>query len=452
MFNTRKNSYIRAYCGSTVCLFALACGRVDHQFGKDGAGGDPSVSGAHTNGNVPASGGTLSTSPGFGGAPFTILGSGGAPLVPATTGGAAPTPVATGGMPSTSSTSSAGGAAGGGGAGGLLLFECTSGTKRCAGNAVQTCEAGTWQTPVECGASAPICSGAGVCGVPPSCEGLVNTCGPASNAACCASPVVPGGTFDRSNDGTHPATVSDFRLDTYEVTVGRFRKFVAVFTQDMISAGAGKNPNNGSDPGWDPNWNTQMSANAIALEAALKCSGTTWTDAPGANENLPADCMNWYEANAFCIWDGGRLPTQTEWNYAAAAGTEQRQYPWSNPAGSTAIDCSYANYMGAANGTAYCVSPEAGAPNRVGSESPKGDGKWGQADLAGNIDEWNLDWLGTYKNPCTNCANFTPGIGRILSGSAFNHPASALLTSYQGGNHSPEGRSANFGVRCARLQ
>jgi len=220
----------------------------------------------------------------------------------------------------------------------------------------------------------------------------------------------------------------------------------------MVPVGAGTNPNNTSDPGWDVAWNAQMSADAATLATALKCNGTTWTAAAGSNENLPATCMNWYEANAFCIWDGGRLPTQNEWNYAAAGGSEQRQYPWSSPAGSVAIDCSYANYMGVAAGTDYCVAPTVGAPNRVGSESPKGDGKWGQSDLSGNIDEWVIDWLGSYKNPCNDCINFTAGIGRVLTGSAFNHPASALLTSYQGGNHTPSGRSANFGVRCARLR
>ena len=49
---------------------------------------------------------------------------------------------------------------------------------------------------------------------------------------CCKSLLVPGGTFDRSYDGVdfmdpnYPATVSDFYLDKYEITVGRFRQFV----------------------------------------------------------------------------------------------------------------------------------------------------------------------------------------------------------------------------------
>jgi len=75
-----------------------------------------------------------------------------------------------------------------------------------------------------------------------SCSGLAATCGPSGNASCCSSSVVPGGTFSRSNDATYPATVSDFVLDTYEITVGRFRKFVAVYSQSMIAAGGRKEP------------------------------------------------------------------------------------------------------------------------------------------------------------------------------------------------------------------
>jgi formylglycine-generating enzyme required for sulfatase activity len=55
-------------------------------------------------------------------------------------------------------------------------------------------------------------------------------------------------------------------------------------------------------------------ANTAALVTAVKCSSTyqPWTDAPGANENKPMSCVTWYEAMAFCIWDGGYLPTVNE--------------------------------------------------------------------------------------------------------------------------------------------
>src|SRR5664279_1243102 len=58
----------------------------------------------------------------------------------------------------------------------------------------------------------------------PSCA---RTCGPSRTSDCCGSSVVPGGTYFRDvveagvEGGASPATVSSFRLDTYEITVGR---------------------------------------------------------------------------------------------------------------------------------------------------------------------------------------------------------------------------------------
>src|SRR5262245_39454717 len=98
-----------------------------------------------------------------------------------------------------------------------------------------------------------------------SCEALSDGCGPMGNRSCCESPRVSGGTFyrgyDVAFDGMYPdmdapATVSTFRLDRYEVTVGRFRRFVeaGMGTQENPPApGSGARTLNGEadQGGWE---------------------------------------------------------------------------------------------------------------------------------------------------------------------------------------------------------
>jgi formylglycine-generating enzyme len=305
--------------------------------------------------------------------------------------------------------------------------------------------------------------------VMPACP---TTCGPSGNSNCCASSVVPGNaagamlagaTFYRGHDAaadtaykdmTKPATVSDFRLDTYEVSVGRFRAFVNAgrgTQQDPPAAGAGAHAKI-SGSGWDSSWNASLAADTNALKAAVKCSATyqTWTDTAGANEALPINCLTWFEAMAFCIWDGGYLPTEAEWQYAASGGSEQRSYPWSNPASSLAADCSYANYNIQQPTGTYCTNGTTGATNRVGSESPKGDGKWGQSDLGGNVFEWILDWSNsTYPTPCNDCANLNAASGRVLHGGSFYELQHDMRTGMRYGIV-PTSRLFTVGLRCAR--
>jgi len=237
------------------------------------------------------------------------------------------------------------------------------------------------------------------------------------------------------NNSQYPATISDFYLDKYEATVGRFRTFV--------NAGKGTqanppSPGDGAHPliagsGWQSAWNTQLKANTDQLKASLNPeTPCTWTAAPGTKENRPSNCMTWYEAFAFCAWDGGRLATDAEWNYAAAGGNEQRQYPW----GSAAPDSTYAVY-GAAT------------IQNVGSRSPKGDGKWGHVDLAGNVWEWTLDWLGSLPVPCSNCANLTAASNRVVRGGSYGSAASEFVSSYRG-SFTPSSRRRDSGPRCVR--
>jgi formylglycine-generating enzyme len=268
-----------------------------------------------------------------------------------------------------------------------------------------------------------------------SCTGLARTCGASRTEDCCATALVPGGTFNRSNDPSAPAVVSTFRLDLFEITVGRFRNFVAHYAQDMIPAGAGKNPNNPSDPGWTLDYNTSLPATASALMAGLHGPNETWTDAPGPNESMPIVKITWYDAFAFCAWDGGRLPTEAEWNYAAAGGAEQRTYPWGNnaPGPDTQLAVWGCHYPGCS--VAPVGHPIAGAA------------RWGHLDMSGNSWEWTRDTSTAYLVPCNDCVIDVSGQKAVRSGSAGS-PLDQLPTTVRL-SASPSDRLAT-GARCAR--
>jgi formylglycine-generating enzyme required for sulfatase activity len=278
---------------------------------------------------------------------------------------------------------------------------------------------------------------------------------------------VPGGDFFRSYDGistngaskAYSATVSTVSLDKYEVTVGRFRAFVAATVGGWHpAAGAGKHShlnggaglNGGAETGWDSSWDSNIAAQQADWTTNLSCEPTyaTWTSSAGANEDHPINCVDWFEAYAFCIWDGGFLPTEAEWNYAAAGGDEQRVYPWSAayPPGSTTLDCSHANYSKDWPTTA-CV---ASGTSKVGADSPLGDGKWGHCDLAGNVFEWALDWFLTpYAASCNDCAELSATTTRVIRGGGFDGSPACLLNSLRE-DSTPLGRSESIGLRCAR--
>jgi formylglycine-generating enzyme required for sulfatase activity len=169
--------------------------------------------------------------------------------------------------------------------------------------------------------------------------------------------------------------------------------------------------------------------------------------------------ISWYLTMAFCAWDGGFLPTEAEWNYAAAGGDQQRAYPWSNPAGSLSIDPSYASYGDGQNNGIGCLGD--GMPDctlgdlvAVGSK-PSGDARWGQSDLAGNVWEWTLDtYSPTYPSPCMDCAcldcpNVIVDRERVIRGGEFRNAPSGLRTGLRFSTL-PSYPGDSLGFRCAR--
>jgi formylglycine-generating enzyme required for sulfatase activity len=307
----------------------------------------------------------------------------------------------------------------------------------------------------------------------------ITTCGPGGSGteSCCASLEVSGGTFYRTyaNDGGGPAaeadqaTVSTFRLDRYEVTVGRFRRFVSAAMPTVYgpkgwtpSAASGKHAHlnggrglsNGSSPGtYEPGWALSSNGGLELTDAKLTCDPAyaTWTAVPAGNENRPINCVNWFESYAFCIWDGGFLPSEAEWEYAAAGGSQQREYPWGAETPGTRDE--YAIF--GAGYYATCYYPDGGPCGDATNIAPvgtaaRGAGAWGQFDLAGNVFEWNLDSAAGYANPCTDCFSMqVPLYYQRLRGGDFGSTVQFLLPAYRGEDPTTT-RSYGLGFRCAR--
>jgi len=284
---------------------------------------------------------------------------------------------------------------------------------------------------------------------PPS-PACPTNCGPGGTDNCCTTGSVTGATYNRSNMAGAAATVSTFDLDKYEVSVGRMRAFVngGGGTQAMPPAtGSGANAKI-ADSGWQAAWNASLPATTTALRNQLKCDPmfATWTDNPGANEARPQNCVSWYVAFAYCASVGGHLPTEAEWNLAAAAGSEQRMYPFTG-----AIDDTRASYF--IDATKQCFGDGVNGCSladlvAVGTKSA-GDGKFGQSDLAGNVKEWTLDgYTATYATPCTDCANLDTSGEKVSRGGAYSDSAASVATTVR--SHAlPTTRAATLGFRCA---
>jgi formylglycine-generating enzyme required for sulfatase activity len=240
----------------------------------------------------------------------------------------------------------------------------------------------------------------------------------------------------------HDVTVSDFFLDTFEVTVGRFRKFVDLY--DRIAKplrGDGAHPLV-PESGWQASW--QVPPNSDQLIEEITCSNHTWTDTPAKNELLPINCVRWEIAFFFCFWDQGRLPTEAEWEYAAAGGSENRLYPWGNDRpdprravfdcmGDGVIDCTLSDIL------------------EVGS-APLGKSRWEQYDLAGSVWEWALDMYDaefySEVETCEDCANLQNGEVRIVRGGSWNYFDYNLRSVYR--KYIPDYHFYSMGIRCAR--
>ncbi len=201
---------------------------------------------------------------------------------------------------------------------------------------------------------------------------------------------IPEGSFLMGNNGTsysdddefpeHSVNLPEYWISKHEITRGQYRQF--------MKAGGYSESSYWSSEGWD--WRVMVTRSQPAYWAEVQDWGTgNFTQ----TENHPVAGVTYYEAEAFCNWAGGRLPTEAEWEKAArGTGDPPNMWPWG---GSWNVENSnnWLDHNVAGGGyQKYQTAP-------VGSY-PAGASPYGCMDMAGNLYEWCKDWYMTYPgNP-----------------------------------------------------
>ena len=188
-----------------------------------------------------------------------------------------------------------------------------------------------------------------------------------------------------------PVTLGSFYIDQYEISVRQF----AAYLNDI---GGYENMCGGFDcaiTGFETQF-TYLLNNFSIMEAKV------------GNENFPINWVSWYGANAYCIWAGAHLPTESQWEYAARA-VDGRIYPW----GSAAANSDLAIFGGSRNEASFFAAFE------PVDALPAGVSPFGAYNMAGSVREW------VQESPAIDKER------RILRGGSWIKPADQLYTYYR---------------------
>jgi iron(II)-dependent oxidoreductase len=245
---------------------------------------------------------------------------------------------------------------------------------------------------------------------------------------------VDDGNFVFDNEKwSHAVEVRPFRMARAPVTNAQFAGFV--------DAGGYR-----EQRWWDhEGWAWRVGAAATAPLYWRRESGV-WRRRYFDREEIlvddePVIHVNWHEAAAWCRWAGRRLPTEAEWEFAAATVPGmpgiKRRYPW----GEAAPAAETANLYGTAG---RCVPVGACAA---------GDSAWGLRQMIGNVWEWTADWFRPYPGfVCDPYAEYSaPWFGnhKVLRGGCHATGASLIRNTWRN-FYMPDRRDVFAGFRtCA---
>jgi formylglycine-generating enzyme required for sulfatase activity len=203
---------------------------------------------------------------------------------------------------------------------------------------------------------------------------------------------IEGGTMIADPGTGAGASLSHaFFLDKFEVTVARFKGWIAAGKPAPCNSGTCSVDIPGGPYEARMKWSSTWNGAASFTKAGWDDPGTCIAGIAGTSpelhfrkaDDLPINCVTWFQAVAFCAWDGGkRLPTWYEWTRAARGANGQRIYPWGN----IPPDCTHAIYgrTDTFGGCGFADRPGV----TVAGVTPEGI-----FDMGGNVFERTFDYL-----------------------------------------------------------
>jgi formylglycine-generating enzyme required for sulfatase activity len=168
---------------------------------------------------------------------------------------------------------------------------------------------------------------------------------------------------------------------------------------------------------------------------------------------MPIVDVTWEEAQEYCRWVEGRLPTEAEWEYAARAGERDSRYGpldeiawYADNSGAQRLDST--RIWGDQKNYPQRLKANGNGMHEVGQKRANA---WGLYDMLGNLWEWVNDWYDAhyYQNsPTADPPGPAHGINRVVRSGSWAHYEKDLRLSTRVGVP-PGSRGAHgHGFRC----
>lgn len=264
---------------------------------------------------------------------------------------------------------------------------------------------------------------------------LPDEAGPTRKAVPGARVELPGGCFamgaaDLEDDAApvHDVCVEPFRIDPTEVTNDAYER--------CVQAGRCK-PAHYQD------------GTCFSLDLARSVWSQTVLGTDFRDPRMPVTCVDWHQADDYCRFSKGRLPTEAEWEYAARYQAKGN-YPWGDDPEDA---CRYGNISDRGFTEIYSKISGARCSDgnvRIAPAASKAATPNGLHDMAGNAQEWTSDWYWEsyyWNSPVRNPPGAENGTQKVVRGGGWRK-SGVLLRPERRDVTEPKLTTDELGFRC----